>query len=157
MATSNRQVPRVQRDLTTLRQNPLNFIQNLASSVNDEGLQQVTGVMIGPENSPYVGGYFRFIMTLPSEYPLKVPSFVFTTAICHPNVHSGTGATSADILFTGWKPIKTIGQVLESIYLLLADPNYDTPIEAETMADKSPEKARQWTLSFAQGPINLQE
>jgi ubiquitin-conjugating enzyme E2 D/E len=143
---------RIQRELKTLEKNPLDFIQHLASSVNDQGLQQVTGVMIGPENSPYAGGYFHFIMTLPSTYPFNAPSFVFSTAICHPNVHSGTGATSADILFTGWGPKKTIDEVLESIHSLLADPNYDTPIEAETMADKSPEKARQWTLTLAQGP-----
>jgi len=152
MATSNPQMIRIQRELQTLGQNPLNFIQHLASSVNDEGLQQVTGVMIGPENSPYAGGYFRFIITFPSTYPFSAPSFVFSTAICHPNVHSGTGATSADILFNEWKPKKTINQVLESIHLLLANPNYGTPIEAETMADKSPEKAREWTLAFAQGP-----
>jgi ubiquitin-protein ligase len=151
MATSNGQATRIQRDLTTLGQNPLNFIQNLAFSVNDEGLQQVTGVMIGPPNSPYADGYFRFIMTFPAEYPFRGPSFAFTTAICHPNVHSGTGATSADIIFADWKPKNTIREVLESINLLLANPNYDTPIEAETMANKSPEKAREWTLAFAQG------
>jgi ubiquitin-conjugating enzyme E2 D/E len=149
MAASNR---RIQRELAALVENPLNFIQHLALSVNNEGLQQLTGVMIGPENSPYVGGHFRFIMTFPPEYPFQAPSFVFATAICHQNVHSGTGATSADILFTGWKPQNTIGQVLEEIHLLLANPNDGSPIEADTMADKSPAKAREWTLAFAQDP-----
>ncbi|CAF1298833.1 unnamed protein product [Rotaria sordida] len=152
MATSNRQVIRIQRELTALEQNPLNFIQNLVLSVNEEGLQQITGVMLGPENSPYAGGYFRFVMTFPAAYPFKSPSFAFATAICHPNVHSGTGQTSDDILFTMWAPRITVSQVLESIHSLLSNPNYDTPIEAETMLDKSPEKAREWTLAFAQGP-----
>ncbi|CAF1151599.1 unnamed protein product [Rotaria sordida] len=152
MATSNRQVIRIQRELTALEQNPLNFIQNLALSVNDEGLQQITGVMLGPEKSPYTGGYFRFIITFPAAYPLKPPTFAFATAICHPNVHSGTGQASDDILFTMWAPRITVSQVLESIHSLLSNPNSDTPIEAEMMLDKSPEKAREWTLAFAQGP-----
>ncbi|CAF3282780.1 unnamed protein product [Rotaria sp. Silwood2] len=152
MTATNRQVQRIQRDLTTLEQHPLNFIQNLALSVNDEGLQQITGVMLGPENSPYTGGYFRFAMSFPQEYPFKPPNIAFVTAICHPNIHSGTGETSDNRIFTSWAPKITISEVLESIHLLLSSPNYDTPIEAETMPDKSPQKAREWTLAFAQGP-----
>jgi ubiquitin-protein ligase len=50
-----------------------------------------------------------------------------------------------------WAPKITINEVLASIHLLLASPNYLTPIEAEKMVDKSPEKAREWTQAFAQG------
>jgi ubiquitin-protein ligase len=152
MAAPNRQVTRILRDLTALEQNPLNFIQHLVLSVNDVGLQQITGVMLGPENSPYAGGHFRFQMTFPPEYPFKPPTFAFITPICHPNVHSGTGETSHDIISSMWAPKITIDGVLASIHSLLASPNYLKPIEAEKMVDKSPEKAREWTLAVAQGP-----
>jgi ubiquitin-protein ligase len=148
MATQSRQALRIQQYLTELEKNPLDFIENLALSVNDEGLQQVSGIMLGPEKSPYAGGHFRFLMTFPCEFPLKPPNFAFATPICHPNIHSSTGATSDNILFHMWMPRLTIGQVLESIHSLLESPNYDTPIEADTMLNKSPEKAREWTLDL---------
>jgi len=73
---STRQTQRIQRDLQTLLDNPLPFLRNLQLSVVD-GLNQLTGVLIGPDNSDYAGGHFRFVIQFPPEYPFKPPDFFF--------------------------------------------------------------------------------
>ena len=40
----------------------------------------------GPEGSPYAGGTFLLKITIPDEYPVRVPKVEFVTPIIHPNV-----------------------------------------------------------------------
>jgi len=145
---SNRQTQRIQRDLQALNDNPLPFIRNLQLSVVD-GLNELEGVLIGPENSDYVGGHFRFLIRFPPEYPFKPPEFYFRTAMCHPNVDTKTGTACHDQLIATWAPNITLTRLLSEMHGLLARPNYDTPIEGDSLVDKSRAKARQWTQQFA--------
>jgi len=146
---SNRQTQRIQRDLQELNDNPLPFVRNLQLSFVDN-LNELTGVLIGPENSDYAGGHFRFLIRFPPEYPFKPPDFFFPTAICHPNVDLRTGIACHDQLLATWAPNIPLRKLLTEMHSLLAQPNYDTPIEGGSLADKSPAKARQWTSEFAQ-------
>ncbi|CAF1220347.1 unnamed protein product [Rotaria sordida] len=144
----NRQVRRLQRDLDAAVDNPLPFIREQELLV-DDGLNVVTGIMTGPENSPYAGGYFRFVIKFPPEYPFKPPDFFFKTPICHPNVHSETGIAWHDQLYYTWAPNITLSQIFTSMHSLLAQPNYKVPLSDKNLPNKSPEKARLWTQQYA--------
>jgi ubiquitin-protein ligase len=145
---SSRQTQRIQKDLAALNADPLPFLQNLQLEVVDN-LNELSGVLIGPKGSDYAGGYFRFLIRFPPEYPFKPPDFFFLTRICHPNVDSRTGTTCHDQLLATWAPSVTLKKLLSEMHGLLAKPNYDTQVE-DSITDKSPEKAKQETKSFAQ-------
>jgi ubiquitin-protein ligase len=145
---SSRQTKRIQDDLQLLKANPLPFIRDLQLSVVDN-INELTGVMVGPQNSDYAGGHFRFLIRCPPEYPFKPPEFFFITAICHPNSDSRTGTACHDQLLATWSPNIKLSKLLNDMHGLLAKPNYDVPLEGDSLVDKSPEKARQWTQQFA--------
>ena len=64
------------------------------------------------------------------EYPTKPPTVKFNTSIFHPNVYSD-GKICLDILSNQWSSIFDVHVVLESIQSLLADPNPNSPANAE--------------------------
>ena len=43
-------------------------------------------MIMGPEATPYEGGFFRCSMVFPREYPLQPPKMKFLSEIWHPNV-----------------------------------------------------------------------
>lgn len=145
---SNRQVQRIQRDIQAFNNSPLPFIQNL-NFTSDENGNQLTGVLIGPDNTPYAGGHFRFVIVYPPEYPFKPPEFHFKTAICHPNILSGDGFACHDQLNATWAPSITLATFFTEIHELLQRPNYDVPVENDSL-EKNADKARLWTQQFAQ-------
>jgi ubiquitin-protein ligase len=132
---SNRQTLRIERDLQSLMEKPLPFIpkESLELSVR-EGLNELTGVLIGPEKSDYAGVHYCFLIRFLPEFPFKPPEFYFASNISHPNVDSKTGTACHDQLIATWAPNITLTQLLSEMYSLLEKPNYDTPINS----DKNP-------------------
>lgn len=145
---TNRQTLRIQRDLQTLTNNPLPFVKNLELKM-ENNLNQLTGVLIGPNDSDYANGEFKFIIQFPPEYPFKPPDFLFATKICHPNVESRTGTACHDQLLATWAPSITLTDLLTEMHSLLRTPNYQTPFAGDSLEPKTPEKAKQWTLDHA--------
>lgn len=143
------QTRKLQNGLNELAVSPLSFLRDLELSFVD-GVNQLTGILLGPDGSDYAGGHFRFIIQFPPEYPFKILDFSFATAMCHPNVDSRTGQVCHDQLIATWEPKLTLKQVFIEIHALLANPVYDTSIEDDPLPGKSPTKAREWTQSFAQ-------
>jgi ubiquitin-conjugating enzyme E2 G1 len=45
-------------------------------------------MIIGPENTPYEGGFFRAKLEFPLDYPQMPPTMTFLSEIWHPNVHT---------------------------------------------------------------------
>jgi ubiquitin-protein ligase len=86
----------------------------------------------GPADTPYEGGRFNIVLTLPTDYPFKAPQVNFTTRIWHPNVtNDSLGNICLSILKTdNWKPPCKIRAVLEAVRQLLVEPNPDDPLEA---------------------------
>jgi len=91
-----------------------------------------TAKLQGPPSSPYEGGTFSLDITLPRDYPFKVPQVRFMTRIYHPNVtNDEQGSVCLSILKPeNWKPATKITHVLSSILDLLREPNPDDPLEA---------------------------
>ena len=85
-------------------------------SENFENDLTLDAIVIGPENSAYEGGLFRFTITIPIDYPLKFPKFKLLTPLYHPvsnkiyepEAHS----LCAHCLNNEWSPIWYIKRTL---------------------------------------------
>lgn len=128
-------------------------------------------VMEGPPDSPYAGGTFNLLLTLPPQYPFHPPTLTFTTKVYHPNISSGPSAsglssgtsapTDAGVMCLGmlkpeeWKPPTKISAVLEFARQLLKEPNPDDAVEGriaeELRRDRAlwEKEARDWTRRYA--------
>ncbi|KAF7558591.1 hypothetical protein G7046_g5552 [Stylonectria norvegica] len=83
------------------------------------------------EPSPYSGGTFGLVLTLPHEYPFKPPHINFVTRIYHPNVtDDAKGNVCLGLLKPeNWKPSTKVRAVLEAVRNLLVEPQPDDPLE----------------------------
>ncbi|KAL9094784.1 MAG: hypothetical protein Q9165_003055 [Trypethelium subeluteriae] len=114
-------------------------------------------LMDGPEQSPYSGGHFKLLLTLPKEYPFKPPVLNFQTKIYHPNVsNDDKGSMCLGMLRSDeWKPPNKLSAVLNYARNLLIEPNPDDAVEggiAEQYKNdrKGFEKtAKEWVKKYA--------
>ena len=143
---------RIVAELKDLKKDPP---ANCSAGPEGEDMYKWKGVIMGPSDSPFAGGVFHLNINFPVDYPFKCPNVTFITKIYHPNI-SSSGVICLDILKTNWSPALTIGKVLLSICSLLTDPNPADPlmpdIAHEYTSDRTTydEKARQWTVQYAQ-------
>ena len=100
---------------------------NTRASPFEDDIFTWNATIIGPEGSPYSGGFFHLMIHFPIEYPFKPPRIYFKTKIYHPNINSN-GGICLDILKDQWSPALTISKVLLSICSLLDQPNSDDPL-----------------------------
>ncbi|SZF01304.1 unnamed protein product [Blumeria hordei] len=103
------------------------------SLVDESSLLNWKIILTGPEGSPYAGGSFELLLTLPREYPFKPPKLSFKTRIYHPNVtFDDKGSMCIGILKPDiWKPSSQIINVLIATQQLLVEPLPDDAIETE--------------------------
>lgn len=143
---------RILREFADLQKDPVPGCS--AGPVDDGDIFHWTAAIIGPEGSPYSGGFFQLDITFPTDYPFKPPKISFTTRIFHPNINSH-GGICLDILKHQWSPALTITKVLLSISSLLTDANPDDPLVPEVAQlyvnnrSKFDQTAREWTLRYA--------
>lgn len=146
---------RIQRELVDLAKDPPANCS--AGPVNQKDLFHWHGFIVGPPDSVFQGGVFKVDITFPTDYPFKAPRCQFLTKVYHPNINRN-GSISLDILRDYWSPSLTITKVLIELYLLLIDPNPDSPMDAEianvykTNRAKYDRTAREWTMKYADGP-----
>eukprot|EP01084_Bolivina_argentea_P038267 70757_1 len=88
------------------------------------------GLIEGPDNTPYEGGYYELDIQVPQDYPFKPPKVKFTTKMYHCNIND-QGRISLDVLRDKWSPSYEIYKVLGLIRSLLENPNTDDPIVPE--------------------------
>ncbi|KAF1812752.1 UBC-like protein [Eremomyces bilateralis CBS 781.70] len=125
--------------------------------VDESNVHKWEIIMDGPASSPYEGGHFKLLLTLPIEYPFKPPILSFQTKIYHPNVsNDDKGSMCLGMLRSDeWKPPNKILAVLNMARNLLVEPNAEDAIETSIAEQyrgdrKAFEKtAKEWTKKYA--------
>ncbi|KAF9476628.1 hypothetical protein BDN70DRAFT_862986 [Pholiota conissans] len=118
---------RVMRELNELEKNPP---EGIRIQMNDEDMLDVTGIIAGPEGTPYNGGYFRVKFKFTDEFPAAPPKCWFATKIFHPNV-GGNGEICVNTLKKDWKSSYGIGHILVTVKCLLIYPNPESALDEE--------------------------
>jgi len=142
---------RIQKEHSDLQKES---VENCSAGPRKDNLYIWDAVIMGPTDSPYLGGIFNLEIHFPTDYPFKPPKIVFLTKIYHPNI-SRTGAICLDILKDNWSPALTVSKTLLSICSLLTDPNPKDPLVPEIadlyINDRETylENARIWTHKYA--------
>ena len=145
---------RLQKELQEIMRDP-----QFGCSAGPEGNDMFhwTGIIYGPEDSPYENGVFYIDITFPQDYPFSKPHFIFKSRIYHPNVSPG-GAICIDILHCiPWAPCMTAIKVLMRIRELMKDPDLSgshfprMDIANHFRNDRADfdRTAREWTQKYA--------
>ena len=108
--------------------------QNLASlgcsiGRNDNNKDIINATIIGPEKTPFYGGFYKLKIEFPPSFPASAPYVYFETKIFHPNVYSD-GKICIEVV-NSWNSNYSIIDILESVYLLLVKPNEGSPANSE--------------------------
>lgn len=109
--------------------------QGIFCTFDEEDALRVRAMIVGPEDTPYFGGYYFFDMRFPQEYPHKPPKVSYETRWqdirFHPNLYANS-KVCLSILGTwsgpGWTSAQTLSSVLLTIQsLLMKDPLTNEP------------------------------
>lgn len=55
-----------------------------------DDITQLRGSFPGPPGTPYEGGTFCILISIPTDYPFRPPGMKFETKVWHPNISSQT-------------------------------------------------------------------
>lgn len=151
-ASSKNSSKRLNGELKDMNERPP---ENVSAGPINDNLDKWEAIIIGPKDSPYVGGSFKLKIDFPADYPFSAPKVRFTTKIFHPNINS-SGSICLDILKDQWSPALTITKVLLSICALLTDPNPDDPLDSSAASlyknnrGEYNKKVREYVQKYAQ-------
>jgi ubiquitin-conjugating enzyme E2 Z len=109
-------------------------------NINDENINIVYAMLVGPKDTPYEGGFYFFKFEYPNDYPMSPPLATFYTkghikngplnikVRFNPNLYT-CGKVCLSMLNTwsgpGWVPTNTMSNVLVAIQALVLN---ETPL-----------------------------
>ncbi|KRZ70023.1 SUMO-conjugating enzyme UBC9 [Trichinella papuae] len=86
----------------------------------------------GPPNTPWEGGLYKLYILFGESYPFTPPSKIwFSPPILHPNVYTSGSVCISLLQEDGWRSSMQLKDILVSIQTLLAEPNINSPANAE--------------------------
>jgi len=127
MSFSPAALRRVMRELAELKNNPP---EGIRIQTSEEDMFDVTGIIEGPEGTPYAGGYFKVKFKFTEDFPNSPPKCWMATKIFHPNV-SKSGEICVNTLKKDWKPEYGVGHILTTVKCLLIYPNPESALDEE--------------------------
>lgn len=138
----NSGVLRIQHELHTLLRDPVPFIY---VNADEADITKISALVVGPLETPYAGGFFRFDIRVGSEYPMNPPKVAFQTTDggrvrFNPNLYSN-GRVCLSILGTwtgpAWSSAESLSSVLLSIQSLMCPEPYHNEPGYESRGDAS--------------------
>ena len=137
--TAPQVIIRISQELSSLATSlPLSINSGVFMRVNEEKVNEIRFLIIGPAGTPYENGCFEFEMIIGYDYPDKPPNVqIMTTGSgsvrFNPNLYNN-GKVCLSLLGTwsgpGWDPkVSTLLQVLVSIQslIMVPDPYFNEP------------------------------
>lgn len=135
MSSSKTSLKRIVSDIVSLKKDP---IENIHIDYNEENIYKITALIIGPDDTPYEGGFFFFTFKFGNNYPFEPPQVTFDTidgtVRFNPNLYQ-RGKVCLSIINTWpgpkWTSVQTLRSVLLSLqsllnmYPLMNEPGYD--------------------------------
>ncbi|KAJ6620437.1 ubiquitin-conjugating enzyme/RWD-like protein [Mycena sp. CBHHK59/15] len=118
---------RIMRELNQLKNSPP---EGIRVQTNEDNMLDLTGIIEGPEGTPYAGGYFKVKFSFTEEFPAAPPKCWFATKIFHPNV-SNSGEICVNTLKKDWKASYGIEHILVTVKCLLIYPNPESALDEE--------------------------
>mmetsp|Transcript_7641 Transcript_7641/g.17430 ORF Transcript_7641/g.17430 Transcript_7641/m.17430 type:complete len:214 (-) Transcript_7641:131-772(-) len=107
-----------------------NPVSDIRLQVNEENVTDIRAELIGPEETPYHGGFFEIKLLFGPDFPAVPPKGFFLTPIFHPNV-SKTGEICVNTLKKDWKSDCKLSHILMVIRCLLIEPNPESALNEE--------------------------
>lgn len=118
---------RLQSELVQLMMSPSPGLS--AFPENEDDLTKWSGIITGPDGTPYEGLRFKISLQFPQSYPYTAPRVTFVSPMWHPNVDM-SGNICLDILKDQWSAVYNVQTILLSLQSLLEEPNNSSPLNA---------------------------
>ncbi|KAH7960072.1 hypothetical protein HPB49_016742 [Dermacentor silvarum] len=121
---------RVQRDLAEFARHPP---PGVFIEPEKEDITTIHAIIVGPDGTPYEGGFFHFVLKLPPDYPVEPPLVRFMTTDggrvgFNPNLHAD-GKVCLSFPRPPWSAALSLECVLVSVQSLLnEDPSANQPV-----------------------------
>lgn len=122
---SKETISRLVKDITYIKKNPLSD-NGIYYMHDDEDMLKGYALIIGPQDTPYFGGFYLFEFNFPTDYPFTPPKVNFLTnngeIRFNPNLYKN-GKVCVSILNTWagdqWSSCQTLNSVLLTLCSLL--------------------------------------
>ena len=79
-------------------------------------------VLVTPHSGLYANASFRFLISIPAQYPFQPPKVQCLTPVLHPNIDWRKGRVYLHLLQEEWKPVLSVNAVLFALQLLFLEP-----------------------------------
>lgn len=86
--------------------------------------------ILGPENTPWEGGFFSLEIRFSYQHPHVPPFAKFTSKMFHPNI-TKDGIPALDLIQTRWSSSTKVGTILDELQNLLASPSFTYPVNSD--------------------------
>jgi ubiquitin-protein ligase len=145
VVVSRETIQRLLSDVKYIYKNPLTD-NGIYYTHDDSNIMKGYAMIVGPEDTPYFGGYYFFEFEYPNDYPFSPPKVKYMTnngvTRFNPNLYK-CGKVCVSILNTWsgdkWSACQTINSVLLTLCSLLNhSPLLNEPGQKETMTDFIP-------------------
>jgi len=124
--TKKAKLRKVIREMSDIMKDPHPFWDIF---VDDKDILFWKLILCGPATTPYEGGVFLLYMDFSKDFPEKAPKMRFITPIKHVNVNS-YGRICHSIFDRNYNPDIKIRDILNNVYGLLLDPDWDDPLDS---------------------------
>ena len=125
---------RLLKELEDLRRHDNGFLKDIIVEESNILRWHCT---LQPDAVPYNKGAFKIEMLFPAEYPFKPPKVTFRTKIYHPNIDEKGQICLPIISAENWKPATKTDQVLQSLMVLVNNPQPEHPLRADLAEEYS--------------------
>ena len=104
-----------------LKEHPLTNIYCTVGLIDKNNIYNWRCTLVGPNDSPYKGGYFQLFVKFPIDFPQNGPEIIFNTPIFHLNVnpvetkHAKLGHCCVSTI-NHWDPATSIEDILVSVF-----------------------------------------